>query len=217
MTNSADTLLPFPEWSATASTTANSPTISAKNRTDEAETLICRAREGSRDAYDAFVLLFQDRIFRFCFNWVGDTHDAEELCQDTFVRAYSALPRYESMERTTAWLYRIARNLCHDHHRSLHRRNTAKNQSIDSVDTAALICRMNGPDERTMQSETLGKIQLGITKLPPSLREVIVLCGIEGLSYDATAQILKCSRRAVEGRLRRARMQLTEWCEKEKS
>lgn len=217
MTTSADTLHPFPEWSASPSPAVTSAATCPKNRPDEAEALICRAREGSRDAYDAFVLLFQDRIFRFCFNWVGDTHDAEELCQDTFVRAYSALPRYESMERTAAWLYRIARNLCHDHHRSLHRRNTTKTQSIDSVDTAALICQMDGPDERTMQSENLGKIQRGITQLPPSLREVIVLCGIEGLSYDATALILKCSRRAVEGRLRRARMQLTEWCEKEKS
>jgi len=167
--------------------------------------LVERSRKGCHEAYRCLVERYKDRIYRFCLGWSGNAEDAEELCQDTFVRAYSALPRYRSEDRFNAWLYRIARNRCHDHHRSRSRRDRTRNLSLDSIPVDSLLCPHPGPDEKTANAEDLAGLLRSISSLPASLREVVVLCGFEGLSHEECASILGCGPRAVEGRLYRAR------------
>ena len=176
--------------------------------------LIEQSRSGSHDAYRRLVAIYQDRIFRFCLGWVGNVEDAEEISQDTFVKAYSALPRYRSTDYFCAWLYRIARNHCHDHYRSRRSRNAVRNRPLDGGDSNVLVSSDHQPDESAARSEDLRRLEEGIAQLPVTLREVIILCGIEGMTYDECAAILACTRRAVEGRLYRARLQLSEWLEK---
>ena len=172
--------------------------------------LIERSRQGCHDSYRHLVELHQDRIFRFCLGWVGNVEDAQEICQDTFVKAYSALPRYRSTDQFSAWLYRIARNHCHDHHRSRRHRNASRNRPLQPGDGDHFVSSVQAPDETAVRSEQWIRLESAIAALPVPLREAIILCGIEGLSQEECAAILSCSRRAVEGRLYRARQQLTE-------
>lgn len=178
---------------------------------DHTAFLVNRSREGCHEAYRELVERHRDRIFRFCFGWTANAEDAEELCQDVFIRAYSALPRYEGADRFGAWLYRIARNRCHDHRRSRGQRNASRNRSFESGDNEHLVSPVPRPDESAAESEDLSALRRAIASLPERLREVLVLCAIEGLSQEACATILGCSRRAVEGRLYRARLELSEF------
>lgn len=172
--------------------------------------LVQRARGGCHEAYGELVRLFHPRVFRFCLAWTGDPSDAEEICQDAFVRAYSALPRFSGEDRFHSWLLCIARNLCHDHHRRKSRRERRHFRWIrDRFEEAR---PATAPDVRISENEKLDFLREQIAALPPRLREVLVLCGIEGLSQEECAHILRCSRRAVEGRLYRARRELAERC-----
>lgn len=170
--------------------------------------LVERARSGCHEAYRQLVELHRHRVFRFCLGWTGNPEDAEELCQDTFIRAYSALPRYRDEDHFGSWLFRIARNRCHDHHRSRSRRQSERNHFLDAEKREALVCSAPRPDEKVSGTEELAVLWRAIASLPERLREVLVLCGLEGMSHEDCAALLGCSRRAVEGRLYRARLDL---------
>lgn len=211
-----DTAAAYPLWIPPSGGEA-SPTNEEANvrpvpkSNPETAALVERSRKGCHESYRRLVELHQDRIYRFCLGWVGNVQDAQEICQDTFVKAYSALPRYRSTDHFSAWLYRIARNHCHDHYRSRRQRNASRNRPLQPGDGDHFISPSHAPDEDAVRSESLSQLEAGIAALPVSLREALILCGVEGLSHEECAAILSCSRRAVEGRLYRARTQLSEW------
>lgn len=202
MSTGPDALAPGLAWHSDA------PPIAPAAEVDRVALLVARSREGCHRAYAELIDRHRDRIFRFCLGWTGNPEDAEELCQDVFVRAYSALPRYQGEQHFSAWLFRIARNRCHDHHRSRAHRDASKNRPLESSGVVELTAPGLRPDETAADSEALHKLRRAIASLPERLREVLVLCGVEGLSQEECAALLGCSRRAVEGRLYRARQEL---------
>ena len=210
-----DSTADFPSWipaSVRGTTRTGETTVPRTTTKQDAEVsaLVERSRHGCHEAYRRLVELHQDRIYRFCLGWVGNVEDAQEICQDTFVKAYSALPRYRSTDQCSAWLYRIARNHCHDHYRSRRHRNASRNRPLQPGDGDHFVSPAHAPDETAVRSEQWNRVESAIAALPVPLREAIILCGIEGLSQDECAAILSCSRRAVEGRIYRARQQLAE-------
>lgn len=173
------------------------------------EALIRQAQAGSHDAFRELVDWHQDRIYRFCLLRTVSREDAEEICQDTFVRAYDALPRWIPKARFSTWLYSIANNLARDRFRSRSNRNAVRTDSLDSPQNGdPLSCRRPRPDETISREEEVAAVEFAISRLPQKLREAILLHAVEGLSYDECASVLDCSRRAVEGRLYRARREL---------
>lgn len=203
MSTGTDTLVPSAGWFAGRPTDRH-------GEDDPVAGLVDRARHGCHEAYRELVERHRDRVYRFCLGWTGNPEDAEELCQDTFVRAYSALPRYSDEDRFTAWLLRIARNRCHDHHRSRRRREADLHQSLEARADETLVSPTLRPDQSAADSDDLARLRHAIAILPAPLREVVVLCGIEGMSHGDCAALLGCSARAVEGRLYRARLELAE-------
>ncbi len=205
----------FPEWFSACFPSPDEVALSLSQRRES--DLVEASRNGSHEAYRSLVALYQDRIFRFCLGWVGNTEDAEEICQDTFVNAFSALPRFRSSGQFSSWLYRIARNNCHDHHRSRRHRNSTQNRPLERGDINSMISPVPQPDDSAVKIEELKRLESGIARLPVNLRDVVVLCCVEGMSYAECAAILRCSIRAVEGRLYRARTELEAWCGKDRS
>ncbi len=186
--------------------------------------LIAAAKRDDHDSYRQLVEMHQDKVFRFCRHWLnGREEDAREACQDTFVRAYQALPGFRSRRnaRFSTWLFRIALNLCRDRMRSASYR---RQQMTDSIDEnresnpggignkpAPIRCPLVSPDEQLSLREDLEKLQRGLDALPVRLREALVLATLDDLSYRQCVQLLRCSERAVEARVRRARQRLIEW------
>ncbi len=164
---------------------------------------IAAARGGCDDAFRALVERHQHRIHRLCFHYLGNEADAVEACQDTFVRAHRALPRFQPRARLSTWLHRIALNLCRD--RIRRRRPTI---ALDDLDFP---CEGASPDEAAIREADLAKLDRALATLPARLRDVVVLSCLEGLSHAECAAILKCGERAIEGRLYRARQRLAVW------
>ena len=176
--------------------------------------LVTRARAGDDAAFRSLVEMHQAAIHRFCSRWIGCWQDAQELSQDTFVRAWTALPDYQCSGRFEAWLYRIALNLCRDHAKSRATRDQRATVSLDASISDSQECPRLPPDLSLEWQGDMRKLERGLAALPERLRLPLILCTIESLPQDKCAEVLCCSTRAVEGRLRRARERLLEWWNK---
>jgi RNA polymerase sigma-70 factor (ECF subfamily) len=183
--------------------------------------LISAAQKGCGESFRALVELHQEATFRVCCQLLNCPDDAREVCQDTFVRAFDSLARYTSQGRWSTWLYRIAVNLCHDRVRARKAQKRPPSVGAFAESTGAggeggSPCPRPSPAESLLLSDDLAKLRRGLNLLPVRLREALVLVAVEGLSQRESATILKCSVRALEGRLRRARRELLRWWESER-
>ncbi len=170
---------------------------------------IPRAVAGDDEAFVLLVERHQDKIFRFCCQWLSSTEDAREVTQDTFVRAYLAIDRYKTRGRFSTWLFQIALNLCRDRLKSKSGRQAQQTDSwMESGTEKELPCPSPAPDEIAARSGDQARLDQAIAQLPMSLRAVVIICGVEGMSQETCAEILNLTVRAVEGRFYRARRQL---------
>ena len=170
--------------------------------------LVQAAQDGCPEAFRSLVERHQQRVYHFCFHYLRDAGDAREACQDTFIRAHGALSRYRQRAKLSTWLFQIALNLCRD-------RLRARPRPLVALNDHDAPCHRATPDEAAMRDTDLAKLDRGLNALPEKFRAVIVLSCLDGLSHGECADILKCSERAVEGRLYRARQKLAEWWARE--
>ncbi len=178
--------------------------------------LVRAAQRQDHDAYRQLVELHQQKVLGFCRHLLSHDEDARETCQDTFVRAYHGLTGFQWRRRArfSTWLFRIALNLCRDRLRSAQHR---RQQITDPIDDASHVSHLSSsqPDESLVRREDMQKLRRGLDALPLRLREALMLCTLENFSHRQCAEILRCSERAVEGRVHRARRQLIEWWQRE--
>jgi RNA polymerase sigma factor (sigma-70 family) len=177
--------------------------------------LVRRAAEGEAAAFRLLVERHQGDVYRCCQHWLGDRQDAQEVCQDAFVKAWQALPDYEHRGRFRAWVIRIALNLCRDRVRSRVAGQARLTISLETNEVET-VCLGLQPDHASVWRSDLEKLQRGLSELPESLRLPLVLCCVEGLNQEECGEVLGMSSRAVEGRIHRARKQLLAWWEGKK-
>lgn len=182
----------------------------------ENDALMIRAAGGDDEAFRQLVERHQERVYRFCFQWLRQSEDAREACQDTFVRVYQSMARYRAQGQFTSWLLRIALNQCRDRYRSRASKDARCTEVLFADESSEPTCHRATPAEAVSLSADVEKIREGIDLLPAKLREVLIICAVEGYRHDQCAEILGCSERAVEGRLYRARKALEAWWEAEK-
>jgi RNA polymerase sigma-70 factor (ECF subfamily) len=145
--------------------------------------------------FERLVIAYQHRVFGFVLRLSGSRPDAEEIAQDTFLRAYRALSGYPP-ERVRAlrlmpWLYQIALNLFRNHVRRVVPRTVPLDASED--DGAALEIADNAredPETRLERAEAQGELARLVAALPPHFRAAVVLRHVEGRTYDEMARIL---------------------------
>lgn len=190
---------------------ASLPVMRTPDELAEAATL-ASAQNGCPDSFRQLVERYQQRVYHFCFHYLRDAGDAREACQDTFIRAHRALPKYRPKARFSTWLFQIALNLCRDRARAS---GAARATEALGESALQLPCPAATPDEAAIRDTDLAKLDRGLASLPEEHRSVLVLSCLEGLSHAECAEILKCSQRAVEGRLYRARQRLSEWWTRE--
>lgn len=169
---------------------------SAEISADEEGRWVHQARQGDIHAFDAIMVRYEGRLLRFLAGMVGDVEVARELCQDTFLAAYQALPRIQGDLRLSAWLHTIALNRA----RSYHRRRRLR--LIFSLEDERH--RGEAPDvgESVVAQDAVHRT---LARLPHKYAYPLLLQSASGLSCREIGEVLGCSEGAVKVRLLRAR------------
>jgi RNA polymerase sigma-70 factor (ECF subfamily) len=148
------------------------------------EAVLTRSVEGQ---FERMVHEHQDRLFAFALAMSGNRHDAEEIAQDTFLRAYRALATYAPERirelKQRAWLHRIALNVMRNRVRGLKPKLVELNGSEPDYDI--------GPEARAIRREGLDDLAARVAGLPPRYREAVVLRYVQELSYAEVAEALR--------------------------
>ncbi len=167
--------------------------------------LIAAAREGDHLAYGEVVRRYSDALYRLAFRIVRDHGDAEDACQEAFLRAYTRLETYDSRFSFYTWLAAIVSNLCF---RTLQRRDW---RTI-SVDPALLreapMFAADEPEMVLLVKERADVVKEALARLPDAYRQMVVLRHWHDLSYQEIADLTRQSLATVKTRLYRARQML---------
>ena len=188
-------------------------TASGLTGSDES-VLVAQARQNDALAFSELVRRYENKIFRLALHITQNREDAEDVLQESFLKAYEHLDQFQGNSKFYTWIVRIAVNQAL---MKLRRRKTDKSVSLDEqFDTGedTLVREIAAWDENPEQQfsrEELGEIlESAIQSLEPPYRSVFVLRDIEDFSTEETAQSLDLSIPAVKSRLLRARLQLRE-------
>jgi RNA polymerase sigma factor (sigma-70 family) len=170
--------------------------------------LVAQALAGRQPGYAGLMQRHREAVFRLARSHLGDDNEALDVTQECFISAFAALHRYDPTRPFRAWILRIALNKCHDwgRRRTVRRLFSFARPLEEAADIAdhALDPEAALASEREVQS-----IQAAIAALPPSLKEPLILCALEGLSQDEAAAVLGTSRKSIETRIYRARQKLS--------
>jgi RNA polymerase sigma-70 factor (ECF subfamily) len=166
--------------------------------------LIARAQAGDHAAFETIFSRHQTQIYNYIYRLMGGAEDAYDMTQDTFLKAYLALPKTSDDLRVGAWLYRIATNVCLD---ELRHRKLVKWQPWEafiSVFHPSQVAK-DSPERDCINTENAEEVQLILDRLHPKYRMCLILREYHDLSYDEIAEVLNTTRPAVKSLLFRAR------------
>jgi RNA polymerase sigma-70 factor (ECF subfamily) len=174
--------------------------------------LVTQARQGDSEAFNGLAERYQRNIFRLAQNITQNREDAEDVLQETFLKAYEHLPEFHGDSKFYTWIVRIAVN---EALMKLRKRKWDKtvwldepiNTGEDSVAREIAVWEDN-PEQRYSKEELHDILDKAVNGLAPPYRTVFVLRDMEGLSTEETAEALELSVPAVKSRLLRARLQL---------
>jgi RNA polymerase sigma-70 factor (ECF subfamily) len=158
--------------------------------------IIARVLAGEPDAYRILVTRYHERFARFAYHLLGDREDAEEALQDSFLRAYRALGRYQDRERFAAWFCRILMNRC----RTMAGRRGRREQHEDGAGMQRSISTEASEDRLAWREE----IGWALAQLEHEQREAFLLKHVEDLSYEEMAALTGAGVSALKMRVKRA-------------
>ena len=163
--------------------------------------LVRAAQHGDVDAFEELVRRYQVGIYRVALRMLGSRADAQDAAQETFVRAWRALPRFRHDSTISTWLYRIVTRRALD--------KIASRRTTGTLDEVGLD---PGPDlvQAAEHQERLRAVRQAIANLTPEQRAALVLREFAGLSYQEVAQVLGASVPAIKTRIHRARLTIVQ-------
>ncbi len=185
------------------------PAAEAKDRASarELDTLAWRAREGDRDAFEALVVATSAGCYQLAYRLVGNEHDARDVVQETYLRAYRGLKRFRGDAAVTTWLHRITVNCAARH---LDRRQRSATSVLDENLELVELRPERDPELAASAADTRGRLVEALGELPDGLRLVVVLRDVYDLPHREIASQLGISQAAAKVRLHRARRLLRE-------
>lgn len=177
--------------------------------------LVSASREGDMAAYDQLVRRYQARIYATIYHMTSNHEDANDLAQETFIKAYSALKTFKGDSSFYTWVYRIAVN------KTINFLKTRKNKTQLSLndldfnaehdpDLLALVSEKT-PRRDAALKELQEKLNAALLKLSETHRLVVTLHDVQGLSHEEIAEIMDCNTGTVRSRLFYARQQMQGW------
>jgi len=163
--------------------------------------LVLQSQNGDPAAFEALIRNHQHMVHSLTYRMTGSLADAEDLAQETFIRAYEQIGSFRGTSKFSTWLYRIAVNTCLNWRQSEARRFQLKEKCAEEF-AARHAGGENPPGDQT------NEIQAALLKLPAKQRAAIVLTIYDGLSHAEAAQVLHCSETTVSWRLFAAKRKL---------
>ncbi len=173
---------------------------------DADQDLVTRSQTGDLTAFEALVRNHQRMIHSLTFRMTGSLADAEDLAQETFIRAYEQIGTFRGTSKFSTWLYRIAVNTCLNWRQSEARRFNLNKNCAEEFSAREL----NG-ENSAAGTQSNQPIQEALLRLPAKQRAAIVLTIYDGLNHAEAAQVLGCSETTVSWRAVAARRKLKRW------
>lgn len=178
------------------------------------EELVDKSQTGDLQAFEELVCRYERKIYTLAYRMTGNYHDANDLAQEAFLRAFQAIKGFRGDSSFSTWLCRIAANVCRDELKKRYR------TPVDYLDEEISFGEQEvkkqvpvdepGPAELYEKHELQRELQALIDTLTPEYRVAIILRDIQGLSYEEIAEQLECSLGTVKSRISRARSFLKE-------
>jgi RNA polymerase sigma-70 factor (ECF subfamily) len=170
--------------------------------------ILRRCRSGDEKAYRELIQRYQRQVYSIALRMVRQSEDAEDLTQETFVRMFRAIDRYDPNRPFGAWLFTITSRLCIDHIRRRRMKMVSihwKDSSTDEERTIDIEDQGLRPEELTSHAEEERRTQALIDSLPPHYRIVVLLRHQQDRSYEEIAEMLELPLGTVKARIHRAR------------
>ncbi|GCF10507.1 sigma-70 family RNA polymerase sigma factor [Dictyobacter arantiisoli] len=184
---------------------------------DEEEKLIARSQHGDVEAFNLLIEQYQHVMYSTVLRLLGDSDTAADVTQEAFISAFRAIRTYRGSASFRAWLLRIGSNLACDHWRRVQRHPTTSLDALANEDELhaasqlemlAIIGPESNPEENILLKELQAVIQQGLVLLPLEQRTALVLCDIQGLSYEEAAQVMHTNLGTIRSRISRGRARL---------
>ncbi len=170
--------------------------------------LVRRVQQGDKKAFDLLVLKYQPKIVQLIGRYIRDPSEALDVAQETFIKAYRALPRFRGESAFYTWLYRIAINTAKNHIAARARRPSDSEIELETAEQFEGAVRLKDqetPEGILLSEEIAEAVRQAIEELPEELRTAIMLREFEGMSYEEIAQAMGCPVGTVRSRIFRAR------------
>ena len=189
----------------------------AERPRDDEEQLIARSQRGDVNAFNQLVLRYQQSAYGVAYRMLGDADAAADVTQDAFFSAFRNIASFRPGSSFRAWLLRIASNMACDQWRRNQRHpqdsleSLADEDEMHSPEDLAALADMGqdvNPEAFVLTQELQGIIQQGLEALPLEQRVAVVLCDIEGLSYEEISAATSTSMGTVRSRIARGRARL---------
>lgn len=188
--------------------------VAVRTEREYDQLLVERVQAGDKRAFDVLVSKYQRRLMRLVSRLVHDPAEAEDVVQETFIKAYRALRHFRGDAAFYTWLYRIGINTAKNYLVTQGRRaatsSDADAEQAESFDEGNKLRDNNTPESVLASKQIAATVNAAMDVLPIELRTAIVLREIEGLSYEEISEIMACPIGTVRSRIFRAREVIAE-------
>ena len=171
--------------------------------------LVERAQQGDTKAFEMLVVKYNRRLGRLLSRFIKDEHEVNDVVQETFIKAYRALPNFRGDSAFYTWLYRIsintAKNFLANNNKRPIMASEITNGDGEVMDVVEQVADNLTPEAELMNKQILQTVESAVAKLPEDLRRAITLREMDGLSYEEIAEVMQCPIGTVRSRIFRAR------------
>ncbi|GAA0381366.1 RNA polymerase sigma factor SigW [Bacillus horti] len=171
--------------------------------------LVKRIRKGDREAFAEIVELYKHKLYQLGYRMLGNPLEAEEIAQESFLRVYSNIGRYDQNHKFSTWIYRIATNLCIDR---LRKRKIvySLDQEVVGAEGLDMYSQLADEKQRTPEAEVVTleiqeQVQKAIDQLPPQYKSIMILRYLQDLSLQEISDIVDLPVTTIKTRVHRGR------------
>ena len=166
------------------------------------EELVARSMGGDHDSFNQLILRWERPIYALAYRTIGREEDARDVCQETFLRAFRALPKFRREAKFSSWIYRIALNLCRDWARRERRTRVVQPpEDMDLIEMAAAVGPSESIEDLVARKDLTGRVELAMARLPDEQRTAIGVKEYHGMFFQDIADLQGCPLSTVKTRL----------------